>query len=355
MTTLRLRSPHRCRPPALAAAATLAALSGPAHAQSTLTLYGVADAGVQYLSRADGRHAAWRLQNYGILPSQLGIKGEEDLGGGWRARFQLEQGINLNDSTATVPGYAFFRGAYVGMGGPAGTVTLGRQFSTLFDKTLFYDPLWYASYSGQGVLVPLSANFVDHSIKFQSATFAGFDVEALAAMAGIAGNTRAGRVLELGGQFTSSGLSASAVLHRSHDTAQGGADRSAQRRDIGTFAARYAFASLPLTVHAGVQRLTGELDPARTIVWGGARYQASGRFGFAGGIYHTDSPTPQVGHPTLFIASTTCSLSKRTVAYLNLGYAKNSGRSAQTVYEYDPTPLAGASQFGAMLGMYHVF
>ncbi|KGC45552.1 gram-negative porin family protein [Burkholderia pseudomallei] len=85
MTTLRLRSPHRCRPPALAAAATLAALSGPAHAQSTLTLYGVADAGVQYLSRADGRHAAWRLQNYGILPSQLGIKGEEDLGGGWRA------------------------------------------------------------------------------------------------------------------------------------------------------------------------------------------------------------------------------------------------------------------------------
>lgn len=186
MTTLRLRSPHRCRPPALAAAATLAALSGPAHAQSTLTLYGVADAGVQYLSRADGRHAAWRLQNYGILPSQLGIKGEEDLGGGWRARFQLEQGINLNDSTATVPGYAFFRGAYVGMGGPAGTVTLGRQFSTLFDKTLFYDPLWYASYSGQGVLVPLSANFVDHSIKFQSATFAGFDVEALAAMAGIA-------------------------------------------------------------------------------------------------------------------------------------------------------------------------
>lgn len=355
MTTLRLRSPHRCRPPALAAAATLAALSGPAHAQSTLTLYGVADAGVQYLSRADGRHAAWRLQNYGILPSQLGIKGEEDLGGGWRARFQLEQGINLNDSTATVPGYAFFRGAYVGMGGPAGTVTLGRQFSTLFDKTLFYDPLWYASYSGQGVLVPLSANFVDHSIKFQSATFAGFDVEALAAMAGIAGNTRAGRVLELGGQFTSSGLSASAVLHRSHDTAQGGADRSAQRRDIGTFAARYAFASLPLTVHAGVQRLTGELDPARTIVWA------------ARAIRQADASASRAAFTTPIrrrrrSATRRCSsrarrarCRKRTVAYLNLGYAKNSGRSAQTVYEYDPTPLAGASQFGAMLGMYHVF
>ncbi|AIO68352.1 porin [Burkholderia oklahomensis] len=346
---------HICRRRALAATATLAALSGSTHAQSTLTLYGVADAGVQYLSHADGQKSAWRLQNYGILPSQIGLKGEEDLGGGWRALFKLEQGINLNDGTATVPGYAFFRGAYVGIGGPAGTVTLGRQFSTLFDKTLFYDPLWYAAYSGQGVLVPLSANFIDNSIKYQSATFAGFDVEALAATGGIAGNTRAGRVLELGGQFTSNGLSASAVVHQSHGTLDGGVDRSAQRREIGTFAARYAFASLPLTVYAGVERLTGDLDPARTVVWGGARYQTSGRLGFAGGIYHTDSPTPQIGHPTLFIASTTYSLSKRTVAYLNLGYAKNSGRSSQTVYEYDPTPLAGTSQFGAMLGMYHVF
>ena len=33
--------------------------------------------------------------------------------------------------------------------GAVGTVTLGRQFSVLFDKTLFYDPLWYASYSGR--------------------------------------------------------------------------------------------------------------------------------------------------------------------------------------------------------------
>lgn len=353
MKTTRFRNARR--PRALAATATLAALSGPTHAQSTLTLYGVTDAGVQYLSHADGRHDAWRLQNYGILPSQIGIKGDEDLGGGWHALFKLEQGVNLNDGAASAPGYAFFRGAYVGVGGPAGAVTLGRQFSTLFDKTLFYDPLWYASYSGQGVLVPLSANFVDHSIKFQSATFAGFDVEALAATAGIAGNARAGRVLELGAQFTSNGLSASVVLHRSHGAVDGGVDRAAQRRDLGTVAARYAFASLPLTVYAGVERLTGGLDPARTIVWGGARYQTSGRFGFAGGIYRTDSPTPQIGHPTLFIASATCSLSKRTVAYLNLGYAKNSGRSSQTVYEYDPTPLAGASQFGAMLGMYHVF
>ncbi|MGS0892301.1 porin [Burkholderia stagnalis] len=338
-----------------ATAAALAACSGAALAQSSLTLYGALDAGVQYLTHADGRHSAVQLQNYGIVPSQVGLKGTEDLGGGWRALFKLEQGINVNDGTATAPGYAFFRGAYVGIAGPIGTVTLGRQFSVLFDKTLFYDPLWYASYSGQGVLMPMSENFVDSSVKYQSPTFAGLDVEALAATAGVAGNSRAGRVLELGGQYASNGLSVSAVLHQSYGDVSATDDASGRRRELGTLAARYAFASLPLTVYAGVERLTGDLDPARTIVWGGARYLASNGIGLNAGVYHTDSRTPTIGHPTLFIASTTYALSKRTVAYVNLGYARNGGQSSQTVYEYDPTPLAGTSQFGAMVGMYHLF
>ncbi|MBY4829177.1 porin [Burkholderia dolosa] len=338
-----------------AAAATLAASGIAAHAQSTLALYGALDVGVQYLTHADGHRAAVRLQNYGILPSQIGLKGHEDLGGGWRALFKLEQGINVNDGTATAPGYAFFRGAYVGVAGPAGTVTLGRQFSVLFDKTLFYDPLWYASYSGQAVIVPLSANFVDRSVKYQSPTFGGFDVEALAATAGVAGNARAGRVLELGGQYTSNGLSVGAVLHQAHGDTSTSADASGRRRELGTLAARYAFAALPLTVYAGIEQMTGDLDAPRTVVWGGARYIAPNGIGVNAGVYHTDSRTPTTGHPTLFVASTTYALSKRTVAYVNLGYARNGGQSSQTVYEYDPTPLAGASQFGAMAGFYHLF
>ena len=61
---------------------------------------------------------------------------------------QARTGLNLNDGTATVPGYAS-SAVRTSASVPVGTVTLGRQFSVLFDKTLFYDPLWYASYSGQ--------------------------------------------------------------------------------------------------------------------------------------------------------------------------------------------------------------
>jgi hypothetical protein len=199
----RQRSGRRKTLAALSVAAGFCAAT--AHAQSSVTLYGLIDAGIQYRTNEDGQHSAVNLQNYGVLPSQIGLTGVEDLGGGLQALFRLEQGINVNDGTATVPGYAFFRGAYVGLTGTFGTVTLGRQFSVLFDRTVFYDPLLYAAYSGQGVLVPLSANFIDNSVKFKTADYGGFSAEALAATGGVAGNSRSGRVLEIGAQYGGNG------------------------------------------------------------------------------------------------------------------------------------------------------
>ncbi|MGB8415801.1 porin [Paraburkholderia sp.] len=339
---------------------TFAALSvvagfcaGTAHAQSSVTLYGLIDAGIQYRTNEDGQHSAVNLQNYGVLPSQIGLTGVEDLGGGLQALFRLEQGINVNDGTATVPGYAFFRGAYVGLTGTFGTVTLGRQFSVLFDRTVFYDPLLYAAYSGQGVLVPLSANFIDNSVKFKTADYGGFSAEALAATGGVAGNSRSGRVLEIGAQYGGNGYGISAALHRAQGTVSGDVDTSGLQQTIGTLAAHWDIATLSL--YGGAERQTGSLAPSKTVAWGGARYQINNFFGLAGGVYQTWSNTPSVGHPTLFIASGTYALSKRTVAYVNLGYSRNSSGSSQPVYEYDATPLNGASQFGAMLGMYHTF
>nr|WP_245841139.1 porin [Paraburkholderia ribeironis] len=322
-------------------------------AQSNITLYGWTDAGIEYLSNADGKHSAVRLQNYGILPSEFGLTGTEDLGGGLKALFTLQQGFNLNDGTSTVPGYAFFRGAYVGLSGSFGTVTLGRQFSVLFDKTLFYDPFLYASYSGQGVLIPLEGNFIDNAIKYKSPVVAGFNGEALVSTSGIAGNTRAGRVLEAGGEYVGASLGVSAVYHQQHGTVAAGVDMSAQQTTIGTLAVRYAFD--PVTVYLGGERQTGDLEPVKTVYWAGARYQITAAVALAGGVWHTQSHVASVGHPTLFVLSTTYAFSRRTTVYLNLGYARNSGSSSQTVYEYDPTPLNGASQRGAMLGISHVF
>lgn len=114
-----------------AAAAGLLALGlAPAHAQggapaSGVTIYGVADAGVEWSNNGAG--SSRRLVSGGALGSRLGFRGVEDLGGGLSAVFRLEQGINLDDGTLGQGGRAFGREASVGLASTAwGTVTAGR-------------------------------------------------------------------------------------------------------------------------------------------------------------------------------------------------------------------------------------
>ena len=112
----------------LIALAVLAA-SGAAMAQSTVTLYGVADAwiGSQKTGLTGVRQTA--LNSGGYNGSRWGLKGTEDLGGGLSANFQLEQGFNLDNGEASSAARQFHRQAYVGLSGGFGTTRFGRQYS----------------------------------------------------------------------------------------------------------------------------------------------------------------------------------------------------------------------------------
>ena len=73
--------------------------AGAAHAQSSVTLYGVIDDSIQYVHNADVRAgnntlAAWPHGN--LQGNRWGMKGTEDLGGGLKAIFQLENGFDPN-------------------------------------------------------------------------------------------------------------------------------------------------------------------------------------------------------------------------------------------------------------------
>ena len=96
--------------------------SGFAMAQSSVTLYGVADAGIGKIeagSGAGGNDASDKtefisgsLMNNGI--SRIGVRGVEDLGGGLKAGFNFESGLSLKDgSTATSGGGFWGRAAKV--------------------------------------------------------------------------------------------------------------------------------------------------------------------------------------------------------------------------------------------------
>jgi predicted porin len=120
----------------LIAMAVLGAAAGAAQAQSSVTLYGVVDlwAGRESTTNAAGvKSNNTKLESGGLSGSRWGMKGSEDLGGGLKAVFTLENGFNADTGTAASSGNSFGRQAYLGLAGGFGTVTFGNVYSAMDD------------------------------------------------------------------------------------------------------------------------------------------------------------------------------------------------------------------------------
>jgi outer membrane protein OmpU len=131
--------------------AMLTAMSG-AHAQSSVTLYGLIDAGLTYISNEGGSHL-FEFQDGANFGSRIGFKGSEDLGGGLKAIFQLENGFTLGTGQLRNNGALFGRQAFVGLASDHyGTLTMGNQYDFIADYITPFNINGYASvYAGQAV------------------------------------------------------------------------------------------------------------------------------------------------------------------------------------------------------------
>ena len=137
----------------LIALAVIAA-SGAAMAQSSVTLYGVADAGIGRNKYDDGPNAKTRVttgaEKVNNGSSRVGFTGVEDLGNGNKVGFQFETGLNLDtgDSNTGGPFGGFWgRQANVFVGGNWGTIKAGRQFTVSHIVEGSYELTGVANYS----------------------------------------------------------------------------------------------------------------------------------------------------------------------------------------------------------------
>ncbi|WP_070106030.1 porin [Burkholderia plantarii] len=173
-----------------------------AQAQSSVTLFGVLDEGINYTNNAGGR-AAWQQTSVDLATSRWGIKGSEDLGGGLHAIFDLESGFQLDNGRIYYGDRLFGYQSYAGLQSERfGTLTFGRQFDTVAD-----------------VLAPLTANgnwagylfshpfdndntdasfHVDNAVKFTSASVAGLTATALYGFSNEAGGFARNRAIGVG-------------------------------------------------------------------------------------------------------------------------------------------------------------
>lgn len=134
----------------IAAALGAASLAGGACAQ--VTIYGGVDLAVAHY-RADGAPSKTQLMPGGNQNNRIGIRGREDLGGGWHAWFELEAGLspdtgtglasNLNNQASGLvapQGITFNRRSLVAIGGPWGELRFGRDYVPSFWPLYIYDP-----------------------------------------------------------------------------------------------------------------------------------------------------------------------------------------------------------------------
>jgi predicted porin len=119
----------------LVALAVLAA-SGAAMAQSSVTLFGIVDAG--YAVGNGSISDKTSMRNSGYNSSRLGFRGVEDLGGGMKAGFHLEGALSNDDGTPG--GFNFQRRSVVTLSGKMGELILGRDYTPQFWSETVYDP-----------------------------------------------------------------------------------------------------------------------------------------------------------------------------------------------------------------------
>jgi general bacterial porin, GBP family len=194
-----------------AVAMTLGALAGSAHAQSSVTLYGIIDPGFQFISNQNG-NKAYQVISGNESGSRWGVTGTEDLGGGLKGTFKLENGFNVYNGSLAQGGLEFGRQAWVGLGSSRfGTVTLGRQYNAVSDF-LTYDLM-----AGVGALTQFGLAVYDNNdlnntyrtnnaVKYVSPTVAGLTAEALYGFSNTAGQFSNNRTWSVGADYANGPL-----------------------------------------------------------------------------------------------------------------------------------------------------
>ncbi|MDB5992366.1 MAG: porin [Herbaspirillum sp.] len=184
---------------ALIPLAVFGAMSGGVYGQTATTVYGIVDAGIS--SENTGKSSLTSVSSGNVYGDRLGFKGTEDLGGGMSALYTLEMGFNINDGTMGQSTSLFNRQSFVGLSGRAGTLTLGRQYTTLFRAQLDYDPFFTGFAGNAGHMMSNGGGTqgarTNNSIFYVTPNVSGFEGQLLYGLGGQAGNNQAMR--EMGG------------------------------------------------------------------------------------------------------------------------------------------------------------
>lgn len=279
--------------PAAATMTALALVTTVAHAQSSVTLYGLIDAGIMYTNNAK-TGAAWQATSGTINGSRFGLRGSEDLGGGLHAIFVLENGFNVQNGKLGQDSRLFGRQAYVGLTSDQfGGITLGRQYDSLVD---YVAPLsgTAGTFGDTGFAHAFDNDNLNHSVRISNAvkyTSTVYDGFKFGGMYAFSNNTdfAMNRAYSAGASYNWGSLNVAAgylQINGSNSSNTGGAIDTSE----STISSTGGF-----KVGADVERVFGAgvnygFGPATVgFVYTNSHYQGSSAFGMNNGSMHFDN------------------------------------------------------------------
>ncbi|ALU89530.1 porin [Herbaspirillum rubrisubalbicans] len=332
-----------------AAIAALALWPAATWAQSSVSISGIMDGGVSYVSNQAGS-SNLRADNGIGAPNILFIKGQEDLGGGTAAIFQLESQFNLSTG-ASLPGnnLIFGRQSLVGLKDKQwGTLTAGNQYEFMHDSLLFggFDSaLTYGGYYTfrQGPFSALAipnnptgasdfdrvagSSRVANSVKYLSPDVSGVTFGGMYGFGEVAGDTASSRTVSLGANYAEGpfglGVAYTDARYSSMNSGHDGIRNwgLGARYQIGDYKLNLLYTNTRNTQTAGqVNVYQAGVNWQMAVAWNlGLSYEyMQGNAQLANNYAHQGSATLQYW------------LSKRTDVYLQTVYQKAGGDNTNT-------------------------
>lgn len=342
-------------------AAALAGLfAGGAFAQTSVTLYGVADVGVEYANHLGaGDNSTVRMQSGNLSGSRWGLRGSEDLGGGLRAVFTLESGFSVDDGRSTQNNRLFGRQAWIGLSNAYGTLSLGRHTTAMYDFGVQYDPMGISTRYSIGAQDGAFQSRADNSIKYagkfgpvSAKLIYSAGADGTSGVNGeVPGNYKVGR--EFGGSLAyESGPLAIAVVYDEVNGNTVATDENKTRK--AAVSGTYQFG--PVKSYLGYRYarfMTPPTSQTTNLYWAGAQWDITSAWSLTGAAYYQDFRNSGAD-PWLFIVSADYSFSKRTDVYLNVAYTRNKDGSDLGTGGFGTT-VAGKNQTGVLMGIRHKF
>jgi predicted porin len=338
-----------------------------AHAQSSVTLSGRIDNGIEYMSgipNGTGSVSRFRAESGNWGGSYLSLTGAEDIGGGTKTIFHLE-GALVTTTGQGVPDTPFNRWASVGLQNDKyGIFLIGRQLF-IANNIVSFDPFLLGSWGSTSLTRGRSWIKASNAISYQSPRFSGVDLYGQYALSNASnwngnGSTAQGRQTGLQITYTSAYLQTRGIYDEIRDPANGRLD------NVFTYSREY-FAGVNVflgnvKVQGAFQTLHADVsENALSTVqqeWGAIQWYPIPSTKLMAAVFHVNG-NGGAGNATIYTLGTAYYLSKRTMLHAQLAKVINSatgtfGLEANLPGNAD-NPLPGHAQTGLYAGIEQTF